>query len=86
MSLPEVVPPLATLPDGSMQGRNGWGQIGNEGPSLSPGKPRRYVFKLLALAKTKPLAPGLAPEVLHASVTPRALALAVLSATYPQEP
>src|SRR5260370_32681855 len=44
--LPEGVPALDTLPDGSHQGTNDFGKVGYGGPAPPPGKPHRYFFKI----------------------------------------
>jgi Raf kinase inhibitor-like YbhB/YbcL family protein len=49
-SLPEGVPPQATLPNGAKQGENDMGTIGYFGPEPPPGELHRYVFTLYALA------------------------------------
>jgi Raf kinase inhibitor-like YbhB/YbcL family protein len=49
-SLPERVPPQATLPNGAKQGENDMGTIGYFGPEPPPGELHRYVFTLYALA------------------------------------
>jgi Raf kinase inhibitor-like YbhB/YbcL family protein len=49
-SLPEGVPPQATLPNGAKQGENEMGTIGYFGPEPPPGELHRYVFTLYALA------------------------------------
>jgi Raf kinase inhibitor-like YbhB/YbcL family protein len=49
-SLPEGVPPQATLSDGAKQGENEMGTIGYFGPEPPPGELHRYVFTLYALA------------------------------------
>jgi Raf kinase inhibitor-like YbhB/YbcL family protein len=49
-SLPEGVPPQATLLDGAKQGENDMGTIGYFGPEPPPGELHRYVFTLYALA------------------------------------
>ncbi len=56
--LPEGVPTTPTLHDGSVQGRNGWGKVGYRGPCPPPGRPHRYVFRLMALSKPLPLRAG----------------------------
>jgi Raf kinase inhibitor-like YbhB/YbcL family protein len=55
---PEGVPPEATLPDGAMQGKNDFGNIGYGGPAPPRGNPHRYFFKLYALDKQLDLRPG----------------------------
>lgn len=47
--LPEGVPPLADLPDGSRQGLNDFNRLGYGGPMPPPGRTHRYVFHLYAL-------------------------------------
>ncbi|HVO64692.1 MAG TPA: YbhB/YbcL family Raf kinase inhibitor-like protein [Terriglobales bacterium] len=46
------------LPNGTRQGRNGFGKIGYSGPCPPPGRPHRYYFKLYALDKKLDLKPG----------------------------
>jgi Raf kinase inhibitor-like YbhB/YbcL family protein len=48
-SLPEGLPALGHLPDGALQGRNDFGEIGYGGPCPPPGSPHHYVFTLYAL-------------------------------------
>ncbi|MCS7168328.1 MAG: YbhB/YbcL family Raf kinase inhibitor-like protein [Gemmatales bacterium] len=40
------------LPNGALQGKNDFDEIGYDGPAPPPGKPHRYVFRLYAV-KTK---------------------------------
>jgi Raf kinase inhibitor-like YbhB/YbcL family protein len=46
-ALPEGLP--RQLPDGALQGRNDFGEIGYGGPCLPPGSPHHYFFTLYAL-------------------------------------
>ena len=48
-ALPEGVPTQGQLPDGALQGRNDFGEIGYGGPCPPPGSPHHYVFTLYAL-------------------------------------
>jgi len=48
-ALPEGLPALGQLPDGALQGRNDFGEIGYGGPCPPPGSPHHYVFTLYAL-------------------------------------
>jgi Raf kinase inhibitor-like YbhB/YbcL family protein len=48
-SLPEEVPTLGQLSDGSRQGHNDFGQIGYGGPCPPGNSPHHYVFTLYAL-------------------------------------
>jgi Raf kinase inhibitor-like YbhB/YbcL family protein len=55
--LPENLPPIATLPDGSRQGKNDFGKIGYGGP-CPPSGTHRYYFKLYALDQPLDLKAG----------------------------
>jgi hypothetical protein len=48
-ALPEGLPALGQLPDGALQGRNDFGELGYGGPCPPPGSPHHYVFTLFAL-------------------------------------
>jgi hypothetical protein len=48
-SLSEKISPNGALPEGALEGVNGFGKIGYGGPCPPPGKPHRYFFKLYAL-------------------------------------
>ena len=47
--LPEGVPTVDKLKDGTLQGMNDFGKVGYNGPMPPPGKPHRYFFKLYAV-------------------------------------
>ena len=49
LGLEEAIPATAELPNGALQGRNGFGMIGYGGPCHPPGIPHRYHFTLYAL-------------------------------------
>lgn len=55
--LSERIPHQQTLPDGSKQGRNDFGQVGFGGP-CPPSGTHRYFFKLHALDQLLNVAPG----------------------------
>jgi Raf kinase inhibitor-like YbhB/YbcL family protein len=55
--LPENVPTIDSLPDGSMQGKNDSREIGYDGP-CPPGGTHRYYFKLYALDTMLKLSSG----------------------------
>jgi Raf kinase inhibitor-like YbhB/YbcL family protein len=46
------------LPDGALQGKNGFGNIGYRGPAPPRGKPHHYHFTLYALDNSLELKPG----------------------------
>jgi Raf kinase inhibitor-like YbhB/YbcL family protein len=48
-ALPEGLPALSQLPDGALQGRNDFGEIGYGGPCPPPGAPHHSIFTLYAL-------------------------------------
>jgi Raf kinase inhibitor-like YbhB/YbcL family protein len=52
------LPTEAKLPDGAVQGKNGFGKIGYRGPAPPPGKPHHYHFTIYALDTTLDLQPG----------------------------
>ena len=65
--LPEGLPALDAYPDGSVSGKNSWGQTGYGGP-CPPSGVHRYVFTLYALDTKLPLPPGVGKgEVLRAA-------------------
>lgn len=62
-SLIESIPPDAKLSDGSMHGKNGWGNLGYAGP-CPPSGTHRYFFKLYALDTMLNLGSGATKEQL----------------------
>ena len=56
--LPEDVPPIEQLPNGTRQGRNDFGNIGYGGP-CPPGGTHRYYFKIYALSRELNETPGI---------------------------
>ena len=56
--LPQDVPRVQNLPDGSKQGKNDFERIGYGGPCPPPGPAHRYFFRLYALDAMLDLAPG----------------------------
>jgi Raf kinase inhibitor-like YbhB/YbcL family protein len=48
-ALPEGLPGVGQLTDGSRQGRNDFGDLGYGGPCPPPGSPHHYIFTLYAL-------------------------------------
>ena len=56
--LPMAVPRRPQLPDGSLQGKNDFGNIGYGGPCPPRGKPHHYQFALYALDRNLELGEG----------------------------
>lgn len=81
-SLPEGIGPSATLPDGSVHGRNSWSRLGYGGPSPPPGKPHRYFFKVYALDIRLALAAGATAGEVEGSCEGHVLASAQMMGTY----
>src|SRR5262245_19949204 len=84
-SLGEGTPRDATLPDGTVQGKNDFGKLGYGGPAPPPGKPHRYFFKLYALDASLGLGPGATREQLLGALKGHTLAEAQLMGTYGRE-
>jgi Raf kinase inhibitor-like YbhB/YbcL family protein len=70
------------LPDGSIQGVNGFGKIGYGGPCPPPGKPHRYFFKLYALDTDLSLAGKVTKAALLKAIEKHILAQTELMGTY----
>lgn len=81
-SLPEALPALAQLADGSMQGRNDFDRIGYGGPCPPDHGVHRYVFSLLALDTALNFAPGEPITQLEEATQGHVLAHGTLVATY----
>ncbi len=79
--LAEAVPTNKTLPDGSIQGRNGWGRQGYGGP-CPPGGTHRYFFTLFALDAPLGLSPQAGKADLLKAVQGHILAQAQLMGRY----
>jgi len=80
--LPRAVPSTARLPDGSVQGRNDFGNLGYGGPCPPPGKPHRYFFRLFALSRQATLAPGAGRKELLKAIEGIAMAKVEVFGTY----
>ncbi|HEY7729215.1 MAG TPA: YbhB/YbcL family Raf kinase inhibitor-like protein [Candidatus Eisenbacteria bacterium] len=80
--LPEGVPALGDLPDGSRQGVNDFRRVGYGGPSPPPGKPHRYFFRLYALDEMLQLKEKGTKKDLAAAMKGHVLAEAQLLGTY----
>ena len=81
-SLNENQPKAPTLPNGARQGRNTWGRFGYNGPSPPPGKPHRYLFRVLALSERLDLAAGATREELDHALQGKILAEDSFTARY----
>ena len=81
--LPEGVPNDGVLPDGAIQGRNGFGALGYGGPEPIPGSgPDRYRFQVFALSWELDVEPGVSRAAVLEAMEGRILAEGVLTAKY----
>jgi len=78
----ESVAKTATLPDGSRQGKNSFGNIGYNGPCPPGGKAHHYIFKVYALDATVTLDSGAGKDALLNAITGHILAQAQLTGTF----
>ncbi len=76
------VPRQKTLPDKTQQGITDFRKIGYGGPCPPPGKPHRYVFKLMALDAETGLPPGATKRQLLDAVKGHVLAQAEIVGVY----
>lgn len=78
------IPKKGTLDEipGACQGKNGWGNIGYDGPRPPRGPSHRYFFKLYALKEQLKLGPGLTASQLQKAMKGKTLAEAELMGTY----
>lgn len=79
--LPEAFPPDATLPDGSLSGKNSWGNTGYGGP-CPPSGTHRYFFKLYALDEALALSAGASKGELEKAMVGHILAQGELMGTF----
>jgi hypothetical protein len=79
-SLPEAFPSGDTFPDGSMGGKNSWGNTGYGGP-CPPSGTHRYVFKLYALDEVLAIPPGATRGELEKAMVGHILATGELMGT-----
>jgi Raf kinase inhibitor-like YbhB/YbcL family protein len=80
--LAEGMPHLATLPNGTAQGVNDFGDVGYDGPAPPPGKPHRYFFRLYALDRKLALPADADQERLRRTMEGHILAESHLMGTY----
>ena len=81
-SLAEDQPRTADLPGGARQGKNSWGRLGWNGPSPPPGRPHRYLFRLLALSAPLGLPAGATRAQVEGALGGKVLAEATWMGTY----
>lgn len=80
--LDEALPKKAEFPDGTLQGKNGMGKIGYNGPCPPPGKPHHYHFMLYALDTKLPDKAGISKKQIQETMKGHILAQTELVATY----
>ena len=80
--LPENVARTESLPDGSRQGRNSFGNTGYNGPAPPPGKPHRYYFTLYALDTVLNPGPTVDKRALLSAMNGHVLASGQLMGTF----
>ncbi|MBN1486813.1 MAG: YbhB/YbcL family Raf kinase inhibitor-like protein [Anaerolineae bacterium] len=83
-SLAEAISSDKELPDGTLQGRNGWRRIGYGGP-CPPSGTHRYFFKLYALDVRLDLNAGAGKDKVLEAMTGHILAEAELIGTYQRQ-
>jgi Raf kinase inhibitor-like YbhB/YbcL family protein len=81
-TLPEGLPGLGQLTDGSRQGRSDFGEIGYGGPCPPPGSPHHYHFTLYALDAKLNLAVGATRAQVEAAMQKHILARGELVGLY----
>ncbi len=84
-----IEPELGELHEGvspltrdSIQGANGFGDVGYGGPSPPPGKPHRYYFRVYALDNRPELRPGAKRAELQRAIEAHVLAEGTLMGKY----
>lgn len=80
--LAEGVPQTQELPNGTVQGKNDFGEVGYGGPKPPPGGPHRYFFKLYALDAMLSLRAGASKQELLDAMQGHVLAEAQLMGTF----
>lgn len=80
--LPEGVPAVEKLPDGTLQGMNHFNRIGYGGPCPPHGQTHRYIFTLYALNAKLNVAPGATKEALLQAMAGHIVAQSSLTARY----
>lgn len=83
--LPEGVTKEPTLPDGGIQGKNSFGELGFGGPCPPKNGAHRYFFKIFALDQPLDLPPGASKEQVIAAIEGHVLDKAELMGRYARE-
>ena len=84
-ALPEAQPKTDPLPNGGLQGRNSWGNIGYGGPCPPTGPAHRYQFSLYAVDAILPLQAGATKAQLLQVLGGHILEEALLQGTYQRQ-
>jgi Raf kinase inhibitor-like YbhB/YbcL family protein len=80
--LPAAIPPTATLKSGAVQGVNGRGASGYQGPCPPPGSVHHYHFRLYALDVRLNLAAGASAGEVEQAIKGHVLASGDLVGTF----
>ena len=80
--IPEGLPKESELPDGTLQGKNGFGKIGYSGPCPPAGPVHRYEFKIYALDVKLKIKPEASKTDLGNAIRGHTLATAELVGRY----
>ncbi len=80
--LPAAIPPTPTIAQGALQGVNGSGASGYQGPCPPPGAAHHYHFKLYALDVKLALPPGATADEVEHAMSGHVIASAELIGTF----
>ncbi len=82
--IPEGIPRMATItkPISAVQGANNFGQVGYLGPCPPPGRPHKYIFRILGLDKMLDVRPGASRKELEAAMRGHVVQQGEAVATY----
>jgi Raf kinase inhibitor-like YbhB/YbcL family protein len=83
--LSQNIAKTGTLPDGSKQGKNSFGNVGYNGPMPPPGTPHRYFFRLYALDAALKLDAGVDNTKVLSAMKGHILAKGELIGTYQRQ-
>ncbi len=74
--------PEGSIPEGTLEGTNDFGELGYGGPCPPEGETHRYVFTLATMAEPSGLAPGASPREVDDALAP-ATSTTTLTGVYP---